>query len=171
MHVFLTGERGIGKSTVVRAAARLTGRPCYGFCTRFETEDRHASALYLVPPDYNETPDPSFQAAIWQNGRLIPVDGCFDRLGVRLLKEGQRHPEGIILMDECGHVERKEMMFRQEIAACLNGKIPVLGVLRLGQEWHDPIRRHPAVRVLTVSRENRNELPQMVADLLMGGQT
>ena len=33
IHVFLTGERGIGKSSAVRRAAELDGRPWHGFIT------------------------------------------------------------------------------------------------------------------------------------------
>ena len=43
-HVFLTGDRGAGKSWIARRAAEKTGRPCYGFVTRFSAGARQAAA-------------------------------------------------------------------------------------------------------------------------------
>ena len=46
-HVFLTGDRQVGKSRAVRRAAELTGRPLKGFLTRFLTAERGSSSLYM----------------------------------------------------------------------------------------------------------------------------
>ena len=52
------------------------------------------------------------------------------------------------------------------IRACLDGDIPVLGVLRKDQAWHECIRSHPSVRVLTVTEENRADIDQLALELL-----
>ena len=166
MHVFLTGDKGVGKSRAAREALRLTGRPAFGFRSRFETADYRASSLYLLPADGPLCPDEAHLAASWVNGKLTAVEGRFDTLGVSLLREARSHPEAVILMDECGHAEKNAMAFRCEILACLDGDTPVLGVLRKGQAWHEEIKNHPRVILLEVTPENRDSLPARIAALL-----
>ncbi len=166
MHVFLTGDRQVGKSWAVSRAAEATGKPCVGFLTRFLTPEHGASALYMVPPDRPDLLDREHMVAEPLNGKMHALTEQFDTLGVRLLREAQKHPEALILMDECGHLEKNAGAFQREIARCLNGDIPVLGVLRRDQPWHDFIRNHPRVRVLTVTVENRDELVNEIMALL-----
>ena len=162
MHVFLTGDKGCGKSWAVRRTAELFGRPCYGFITRFEGPDRHSSSLYLLPASAPEQIDTAHLAACWHNGKLQPVPGCFDTLGAALLAEARMHPEGLILMDECGRIEKDATVFQQEILHCLDGDIPVLGVLRRDQPWHEFIKSHPRVRVLEITGMASESLPEQV---------
>ena len=168
MHVFLTGERGIGKSRAAASAAALLGRPCLGFRTAFLAEDHRASALYLFPANADCQSEEARVAAVWSDGRLTASAGTFDVYGAALLREARGHPEALILMDECGHVERNALAFQREILACLDGETPVLGVLRKGQPWHAMIREHPNVRVLEVTARNRDRLPRQIAELIGG---
>lgn len=168
MHVFLTGDRGIGKSRAAAAAAALLRRPCLGFRTAFMAEDHRASALYLFPAGTDSQSGEARVAAVWADGRLTAAAGVFDSYGADLLREARRHPEALILMDECGHVERNALSFQREILACLDGETPVLGVLRRGQPWHAMIREHPNVRVLEVTAQNRDLLPRQIAELIGG---
>lgn len=166
VHVFLTGERGIGKSVVAEKAAALLGRPCYGFMTRFLSKEHEKSALYMVPAEDPGLMDEAHIVAKWDNGKLRAVPERFDALGSSILQEAKRHPEGIILMDECGHLEKDALAFRQAIRDCLDGEIPVLGVLRKDQSWHNFIIEHPRVQLIEVSAETRDMLPGQIAERL-----
>ena len=168
MHVFLTGDRGIGKSRAAAAAAALLRRTCLGFRTAFMTEDHRASALYLFPANTDSQSGEARVAAVWTDGRLTAAAGVFDGYGAALLREARRHPEALILMDECGHVERDALAFQREILACLDGETPVLGVLRRDQPWHAMIKEHPNVRVLEVTVQNRDLLPRQIAERIGG---
>ena len=166
MHVFVTGERQTGKSRAVRRAAEMLGRPCKGFLTCFLTRERGTSSLYMVPPEERDLRDEEHMVAVLEDGRMRPLTERFDTLGARLLREARSHPEALILMDECGHLEKNAMVFRKEILTCLDGDIPVLGVLRRDQPWHDFIKRHPKVRVLTLTEENRAGIAEEITALL-----
>ena len=72
------------------------------------------------------------------------------------------------LMDEVGHLEKRALLFQSAIRDCLDGDIPVLGVLRKDQEWHAFIKNHPKVRVITVTEENRGGMADRVAAILRG---
>ena len=166
MHVFLTGDRQIGKSRAINGALAQLGRPVYGFRTRFLTRERGSSSLYMAPANNPEGISEDSMVALLQEGKMRPLTERFDTLGVRLLQEARQHPEGIILMDECGHLEKNALVFQAEIKACLDGDIPVLGVLRRDQAWHDFIKQHPKVTVLTVNEQNRVDMAGRVAELI-----
>ena len=166
MHVFLTGEKQIGKSRAIRRAAELLGLPCAGFRTRFLTRERGSSALYMVPVGQEELLDEAHIVARLEEGRMHGLTERFDTLGVQLLREAQHQPGALILMDECGHLEKNALAFQQAIRDCLDGPAPVLGVLRKEQAWHEFIKNHPRVRVLTVTEENRGGMAEEVVRLL-----
>ncbi|MDO5326787.1 MAG: nucleoside-triphosphatase [Clostridia bacterium] len=167
MHVFLTGDRQIGKSRAVRRAADALERPCYGFRTQFLTKERGTSSLYMVSPQGEPTLDEAHMVAELRDGKMRPLTERFDSLGGALLREARQHPEGLILMDECGHLEKNAQEFQKEILLCLDGDTPVLGVLRKDQPWHDFIKQHPQVRVITVTEENRSEIDGVILELLL----
>ena len=49
MHVFLTGDVQIGKSTAIRRAIAQLGRPVYGFRTFFTDRESAEKSLYMLP--------------------------------------------------------------------------------------------------------------------------
>lgn len=166
MHVFLTGEKQIGKSRALRRAAEELGLPVAGFRTRFLTRERGSSALYMVPAMQEELLDEAHIVARLEDGRMHGLTERFDTLGVQLLREARQQAGALILMDECGHLEKNALSFQAEIRACLDGKNPVLGVLRKDQPWHGFIKAHPRVRVLTVTEENRAHIVPEAVRLL-----
>ncbi|MEG1515926.1 MAG: nucleoside-triphosphatase, partial [Clostridia bacterium] len=66
----------------------------------------------------------------------------------------------VIVMDECGRLERDATAFQAEVLRCLNGDKPVLGVVRENAGgWTQCILSHPRVRLTRVTPENRDALP------------
>ena len=168
MHVFLTGDRQIGKSRALNGALAQLRLPVYGFRTRFLTRERGSSSLYMVPANDPENFDETMMVAELRDGKMRPLTERFDAWGAHLLRQAQKHPEGIILMDEVGHLEKNALGVQDAIRECLDGDIPVLGVLRKDQAWHDFIKNHPKVRVITVTEENRGGMADRVAKLILG---
>ena len=80
----------------------------------------------------------------------------------------EAHEGALILMDECGHLEKNALLFQREILSCLNGQTPVLGVLRKDQPWHDFIKSHPRVRIITITGRASDDLPAQIAKELTG---
>ena len=167
MHVFLTGERGIGKSWAIQRAVTLLGRTPYGFLTRFQTGQDGTASLHMISPSGEERMNEENRIALRREGRMVLLPERFDILSTGLLQAAGLHPEGVILMDECGYLEAESDQFHREILRCLDGDIPVLGVLRMHQPWHAFIKNHPRVRVFSVTLENRDALPRKVAETLL----
>ena len=163
MHVFLTGALQCGKSYAIARALDKINRPVFGFKTLFTDRYNDNKALYMLPAAFNGAPSPAQAVAVFHFGRPQPLTERFNELGSALLHEARQHPEGLILMDECSRFERDALDFQQEILHCLDGDIPVLGVVRLTAEgWVDQIRNHPKVKLLTVTLDNRDSIPDEI---------
>ena len=168
-HIFLTGEVQSGKSTVVEKVLADLCLTVGGFRSGSGDERYDASRrLYLW--DVSETPvcDDTHCVAVLSRdeGRLIYPER-FDALGCAALRRAKASGADLILMDECGFLERDAMEFQDEVLRTLDGDIPVLGVVRLrGSAWTDSIKNHPKVTVITVTEENRDELPGQIISLL-----
>ena len=79
----------------------------------------------------------------------------------------RRGDEELIIMDELGYLESDAAAFKQAVFDVLSGDIPVLGVLRLGDvAWHREIKLNTKVKLIDVSEQNRDILPEVLANLL-----
>ena len=165
MTIFLTGERGVGKSTALRRALMGSGLHVGGFMTDFgETRYADNKTLWLLP--WSETPDFSAGevcARMGPGGRRACPE-VFDGLGAALLRAAAHDPAcGLILMDELGFLEAEAAGFREAVLSLLKGPKPVLGVVRQGLgTWRDA----DLGEVWEVTAENRDEIPRRLRQRL-----
>ena len=167
MHIFLTGARGIGKSTVIGRVAALIGAPCGGFRTFFPAALPGTQRVLCLAPAAAAPVFSSESVVVYFDGETPrPLPERFDVLGARCLSP--RGDERLILMDECGRLESEALGFQAEIERCLNGAIPVLGVLQENAGGYTArIASRQDVRVLRVGLENRDALPERIADYFL----
>ncbi len=148
-HLFLTGQKGAGKSTLIRGLlAEETGR-LGGFFTV-----RHEGGVYLLPAAKERTF--TLESLLFRCGHGGDP-ARFDDLGCAALADtaGCR----LLVMDELGPHEEAALRFQAAVFRTLDGSTPILGVLQQAQsQFLDRIARHPRVTVLTVTEENRNTL-------------
>lgn len=164
MHLFLTGAIQSGKSFALRRALSRLGIVPGGFQTYFGPDRANPERLlYLCGagelPVYGE----DHIIARFSEGAPVQVfSDRFDGMGAELIRTARRE-SGLIVMDECGYLERKALLFQDEVLRCLDGETPVLGVVRLREgSWTEKIKNHPRVKVLTVTEETRDSLPQLI---------
>jgi nucleoside-triphosphatase len=169
MHIFLTGEIQIGKSTVVEKTLALLKRPYGGFRTYFGP-DRYAPdhCLYMggaaLPKAFGE----ENVVVRFQEGVPEAYAERFDTLGARYISEAQAHAK-LLVMDECGRLERQAKLFQRRVLDALDGDIPILGVVKLAADgWVDNIRTHPRIKLITVDAQNRDRLPEELIGMLTG---
>jgi nucleoside-triphosphatase len=164
MHIFLTGEIQVGKSTVVNNTLSLLNINYGGFKTYFG-KDRNSSNknLYINSATKSHVFNEENVIAIFKEGCKPLVDVLkFNIYGSELIRAA-KDKEDLILMDECGSLESKALEFQREVINALNGFKPVLGVVKLGSKgWTDSIRNHPNVKLITVTKKNRNYLPKIL---------
>ena len=167
-HIFLTGEIQVGKSTVIQNTLSLLTIKYGGFCTFFGN-DRYEPehCLYINEASGSRSISRENAVAYFSaSGAPQPLPERFDALGTKYLAEAAANAK-LIIMDECGNLERDAILFQDEILHILDGNTPVLGVLKLSASgWADKIRFHPSVNLITVDKANRDELPLVLYKIL-----
>ena len=148
-HLFLTGPKGVGKSTLIRGLLAEESGPLGGFFTV-----KHEGGVYLLPAAQERAfTSENFLFRCGHGGDPARFDdlGCAalaDTAGCRLL-----------VMDELGPHEAEARRFQAAVFRALEGDTPIIGVLQQADsEFLDRIARHPQVTVLTVSVANRDAL-------------
>jgi len=167
-HLFLTGDIQIGKSTVINKTLELLKLTPGGFRTYFGPDRASPDKLLYMnsaaePLIYH----PDKAVVRFCNGAkpLVNVEK-FNTLGTTLIRSAAESSP-LILMDECGSLEKEALLFQREILACLNQTKPVLGVIKQDSRgWTDHIRNHPAVLLITVTKQNRDSLPSLLTSKL-----
>lgn len=159
-HLFLTGDKQVGKSTLLRRLIEARKLDCAGFETRafFLNGERRGFTLHgriEMPPYQNDC----ICCARIEEKRAVPVLPVFEENGVLILKRSLASPAPFLLMDELGRLEREASGFIVQIEACLDADKRVLGVLQKCNSAHVArIAQRADVTVLTVTPENRDEL-------------
>jgi len=168
MHLFLHGEKNIGKSTAIRKVLEILSAyqpvALSGFFTwNGGKEDPH---VYLKPAGPGDSGEVCRVASWNEETRILTCDTmAFDRDGVQTLENRQNAQ--LIIMDELGFLEKDAMLFRQAVMDTIAGDVPIIGVLRMGDvPWHDDIKRSPNVEIIDVDKKNRDTLPQELANRL-----
>ena len=127
-----------------------------GFVTKRETvaDGEGLFPIYIHPaacPEARRQYGPENLIGRCDSRRSVRCTPAFDDWGPRLL-EGP----GLLLMDELGFLERDARRFQEAVLAALRGDQPVLAAVK---NRNDPflqaVRGAPGVRVLYITRENR----------------
>ena len=170
MHIFLQGQRNIGKSTVIRKTldilAAYSPLAVGGFFTWNGGKD---NPYIFMQCARNGGEGEIYRLAHFDecNGSGLVCDlQVFEQDGVRLL--GDSKGANLIIMDELGYLESSATMFKQAVMDLIAGDIPIFGVLRLWDvPWHRDIKRNPLVTLVDVDEVNRDVLPQELARMLI----
>ena len=171
MHIFLTGDVQVGKSTIIKKTLAALQLQAIGGFRSISVPDLPdgAMSVYLIPAgDEHPMMDDWNRVGIRKGcGRGIEkIPEAFERAGVQALVDAENMP--LILMDEVGRMESAAARFSERILALLDGSAPILGVVQkiADTKLTNAIRQHPNVRVLTVTKENREELAGEVLRLV-----
>ena len=159
-HIFLTGARQVGKSTILRGLMKQRGLDCAGFETQpfYIGDERRGFTLHGrvdMPPYENDC----IVCVRVGERRSVPVLPVFEENGVDILKRSLESESPWLLMDELGRLEREAARFCAQVLACLDSGKRVLGVL---QACDAPlvcaVRAREDVSVIEVTPENREEV-------------
>ena len=159
-HVFLTGDKQVGKSTLLRQLIEKNMLSCSGFetCAFYSGGERRGFTLHgrvEMPPYENDC----ICCVRIEANKSVPVLPVFDENGVKILQSSKHLDAPFILMDELGRLERQASAFIGEVFSCLDSDKRVLGVLQKCSSDHvRVISQRDDVTVLTVTPENRDEL-------------
>lgn len=160
-HIFLTGEKQVGKSTILKKLLKEKKKAVCGFCTLPYEINGVRKGFYFhsmkeIAEFENDTPI-SVKMGKRQN---YPLTEAFETLGTAVLKAALESEEWMIA-DEVGKLERDAVFFQKMFFNCLDQKKLVLGVLQdTDTPFVNAIKERPDVEVWTVTQENREEVYQ-----------
>lgn len=159
-HLFLTGARQVGKSTLLRRFIEEERLACTGLETQalFLNGERRGFTLHGrvgLPPYENDC----VCCVRVGERRSVPVLPVFEENGVQILRRSLESAGPFLLMDELGRLERQAEGFIRQVFACLDSPKRVLGVLQQCDAPHiQAIAAREDVQVVTVTPENRDAL-------------
>jgi nucleoside-triphosphatase THEP1 len=155
-HVFLTGQKQCGKTTLLKKALARYPGTVGGFFTRRTNaflKDRYSVHLFLPGEDAAPGRDNLLFVCGSADGKTAER---FDRLGCEALSRSAG--KDLIVMDELGPHEAEAALFRAAVLKRLDGDIPILGVLQSPAEAFWPeVAAHPRATLLEVTEANRND--------------
>lgn len=161
-HILLCGERGVGKSTLIRRLIAHNSRLLGGFITlRLKTADEHGFyPIHLYPasqPENERKNNSENLVGICDSHTSVRHSEVFDTLGTALLDNSPR--DGLILMDELGFLENDAAAFQAAVLRALDGETPVLAAVKpKDTPFLRAVRAHKNAEVFFVDSENREAL-------------
>lgn len=170
-HVLLAGRPGVGKTTVLRRTAERLAREgvrAAGFYTEEIRDDGDRRTGFRGVPLAGGSEAVIADVELEGGPRVsrygVDVDAV-DRLAERTLDPAD--DAAVVLVDEVGKMECLSDVFVERMRALLEGPRPVLATVGAGGEgFREEIRRRPDVELWRVTRENRDGLPDRLADHL-----
>ena len=162
-HILICGERGVGKSTLIRRLLAESTLPVGGFVTRRlpQADGDGMFPIYLhaaaLPPE--ERPyDPEHLVGTCDSRRSVRYPEAFDRLG----------RSSLLLMDELGFLENDAHRFQAAVLAALDGNTPVLAAVKPADtDFLRRVRQHPCGEVFYITPESREALYQRLRSRIL----
>jgi nucleoside-triphosphatase len=164
MRLFLTGNPGVGKTTLIRAIVqRLEGIRCAGFYTEDTRQRGQRTGFRVVTLD-------------GQKGILATVGGkkptvgkysihveTFEKLVLSQL-DPITTPADLYVIDEIGKMELLSGQFRTRIVELLAQPTNLLATItKKANEFTDQLKRRSDIEIIEVTRKNRDELAEELA--------
>ncbi|MCD6578963.1 hypothetical protein J7L48_05765 [bacterium] len=156
MIIFLTGEKGIGKSTIIKQVLNDYPKKSGGFFTTKKDEGIEFKNLENEVMFYfNLTDDPMLIAE------------KFDKYGVEQFLEIYDDAE-LIVMDELGFLERKATKFQSAVMNIVNSNKNVLAVLKSYKNnfFYENLKDFKHATILEINLENRNKITKRILEIL-----
>ena len=167
-NVFVTGNVGVGKSTLLRRIIDKSApyQHIYGFCTeKLSPDGKHGDTgkVYIYPASGKCIMQEPYCFADMLGRQNFDLHAeVFDTIGIDLLSD---IPCGsIVLMDELGFLESSSPKFCGKVLEILNGDYLVLGAVKPRNiAFLDAVREHPKTALYEVTEQNRDSLFSEIA--------
>lgn len=165
MKLFLTGQRGAGKSYLIQTILKDVTLSLAGFLTLpyFNNDkERIGFCLYSLK---NTTSGRNYVPFSTQKGNMpFVIKDCFNDFGVEILK--QTNTKDLLILDEIGKLEREEHLFIKELKSAILKQEHVFGVLKKCEEEHLLwIRNLSDVKIIDLDQITYEEAIAMIKEL------
>ena len=164
MHALIVGDRGVGKSTLIRRVLKELNRPVFGYETK--KEEFPEESVRGCPIYNNDAGKPHCQTAenfigFHRDTDFDAFTAAFDRYAPKLTASVPE--DAIVKLDETGFLEAKSEAFCQGVLHLMDGNRPVIAAVKNRDiPFLKQLREHPNARCFTITPENRDALYEEV---------
>ena len=168
MHALIVGDRGVGKSTLIRRCLQELNRPVFGFETKKEPQPEdplRGCPIYIYDAGKPHVRTPDNLIGYNKEPNAGSVTAAFDRYAPKLMASVAE--DAVVELDEIGFLEVKSGIFCQAILHLLDGPNPVIAAVKNKDiPFLNTIREHPNARCFYITPENRDVLYKDVLEFM-----
>jgi nucleoside-triphosphatase len=164
----LTGEPGIGKTTLIRQVISTMRLRAAGFYTEdLRTSGvREGFRIVTLDGEMALLASAGHEGAVAVSKYGVDIEEL-NRVGVSALRRAIDRGY-VIVVDEIGKMQLYSRDFRQTIFEALRTGHPLLGTIMAGRNTYaERIRHHPKVEVLELTAANRQEVLSLLRSKFM----
>ena len=162
-NLLLTGQPGVGKTTVIRKVAQTLGPRAGGFYTEEVREGKSRVGFRIVTLDgktgwlaHVRLPGP------YRVGKYNVLIDDLEKIGVTAIRRAQALSE-VVIIDEIGPMELFSPAFKQAVMEAMDASLPVIAtVMAKFDPWTHALKARCDTQVWEVTRANRDEMPARV---------
>ncbi|KAJ48802.1 nucleoside-triphosphatase [Clostridium tetanomorphum] len=161
LNIFLTGEKGIGKSTIIHKIIKRYEYSIGGY-TVIPIIRENFKYFYIT--SINNGIENSLMAIGDINKKKIIhiYEDALENFASKLINSDINKKE-IIILDEIGFIESQCNNFKTAVMNALDSNKIVLGVLKdFNGDFINKIKKRKDVIIFRVTKENRNILPEII---------
>lgn len=167
-NILLTGEPGIGKSTVIQAVLSELPVTAMGFYTSEIRSGKTRKGFQLnTLSGENYILAHVNKRSTYKVGKYGVEVKLLDDVAAPLLEEALQKKASLIVIDEIGKMECFSKSFRDNALKCLDSDVPVLGTI---QNFANPvinmIMNRNDVVLIEITVENRNLIVENIVNII-----
>ncbi len=150
-HLIITGDRGIGKTTLVNSIIELLNtsedkKSISGIITRLDIDDLGNKKIILKSTLQGDWID----MAVFENGELIVDKHAWDIVAVKYLSEVIESKAEIVFIDEIGFVELEFESYLNQIIKAFDNKHVIAVLRKMDSDFHIGLKSRDDVYVVDV---------------------